>query len=106
MMGGPYLASLFLAAACFAGPAPESFQTAIPPFIAKNCVGCHNDKMQSGGLNLKAATDVVKSRDEWEHVVQKLKTGEMPPKGMPRPAAADVATVTKWLEDEFAREDS
>ena len=106
MMASSYFVLLMLAGCCLTARASESFQTAIQPFISKNCVACHNDKMQSGGLNLKAAADVAKSRDEWEHVVQKLKAGEMPPKGMPRPAAADVASVTKWLEDEFAREDS
>ena len=86
--------------------ADSSFQTAVQPFVAKNCFGCHNDKLQSGGLNLKAATDIASRREDWEHVVQKLKAGEMPPKGMPRPAEEQVATVTKWLEDEFAREDA
>jgi hypothetical protein len=86
--------------------ADSTFQTAVQPFVAKNCFGCHNDKLQSGGLNLKAAADIAQSRDQWEHVVQKLKAGEMPPKGMPRPAAEQVASVTKWLEEEFAREDA
>jgi Protein of unknown function (DUF1592)/Protein of unknown function (DUF1588)/Protein of unknown function (DUF1587)/Protein of unknown function (DUF1585)/Protein of unknown function (DUF1595)/Cytochrome C oxidase, cbb3-type, subunit III len=90
------------APSCFA----DTFQTAIQPFVAKNCVGCHNDKLQSGGLNLKAAADVASKRDEWEHVVEKLKAGEMPPKGMPKPSEEQVASVTKWLEDEFAREDA
>jgi hypothetical protein len=86
--------------------AAGGFETTVQPFIAKNCLGCHNDKLQSGGLNLKAATDVAKSRDQWEHVVEKLKAGEMPPKGMPRPSVEQVALVTKWLDEEFAREDA
>ncbi|MGA3190799.1 MAG: DUF1592 domain-containing protein [Bryobacteraceae bacterium] len=102
-MAGFSLAYFLIALPCLAD---TSFQTTIQPFVAKNCFGCHNDKMQSGGLNLKAATDIARSRDQWEHVVQKLKAGEMPPKGMPRPAAEQVASVTKWLEDEFAREDA
>ena len=111
MMAGSSLVRLlsgaaWLASLCSAAPPTIPFQTAIEPFIAKNCVGCHNDKLQSGGLNLKGATDVAKSRDQWEHVVEKLKRGEMPPKGMPRPALVEVNSVTKWLEDEFAREDA
>lgn len=105
-MAGYYLPFLLVALPCLADSTSVSFQTTVQLFIAKNCVGCHNDKMQSGGLNLKAATDVAKGRDEWEHVVQKLKAGEMPPKGMPRPPLEQVNTVTKWLEDEFAREDA
>jgi len=102
-VAGSYLALLLLGVPCLAD---VSFQTAVQPFVAKNCFGCHNDKIQSGGLNLKSATDIAASREQWEHVVEKLKAGEMPPKGMPKPAAAQVASVTKWLEDEFAREDA
>jgi hypothetical protein len=102
-MAGSRLAFLLIAVPCLAD---STFQSSVQPFVAKNCFGCHNDKVQSGGLNLKAATDIASSREEWEHVVEKLKAGEMPPKGMPRPAAEQVASVTKWLEDEFAREDA
>ncbi len=102
-MVGSYVACLLMALPCLAD---STFQTAVQPFVAKNCFGCHNDKLQSGGLNLKAAADIAPSRDPWERVVQKLKAGEMPPKGMPRPAAEQVASVTKWLEEEFAREDA
>jgi hypothetical protein len=56
---------------CFADSSPSSYQSAVQPFVAKNCLGCHNDKLQSGGLNLKAATEIAKNRDEWEHVVEK-----------------------------------
>jgi hypothetical protein len=105
-MAGSSLTWLLMALPCLAAPPSGTFQTTVQPFVAKNCFGCHNDKVKSGGLNLKAATDVAASRDEWEHVVEKLKAGEMPPKGMPRPAGEQVASVTKWLEDEFAREDS
>ena len=99
-----------LAFVCVFAPAialaDSSFQNTVAPFVTKHCVACHNDRLQSGGLNLKAATDVAESRDQWEQVVEKLKAGEMPPKGMPKPPASEIATVTKWLDDEFAREDA
>jgi hypothetical protein len=34
-----------------------------------------------------------------------VKTGEMPPPGLPKPAPASIAKVTEWLEDQFARAD-
>jgi cytochrome c551/c552 len=95
---------LFLLA--FAGPPVQTFQEAVAPFVQNNCVACHNDKMQSGGLNLKTPADVVKGRDQWARVAEKLKRGEMPPKGFPRPAVEQIAAVTKWLDDEFARQDA
>ena len=88
--------------------APAAFETQIQPFLAKNCFGCHNAKMNTGGLNLQAYTDansVLQGRDKWELVLQKLKTGEMPPKGLPRPKPADLQGVTDWITAEFERAD-
>ncbi len=60
------------------------------------CVGCHNDKLRTGGLSL-AAVDQAPS-DVLEKVLRKLRTGEMPPAGMPAPAAAVRASVVASLE--------
>lgn len=77
-------------------------------FVQKNCTACHNSKVTSGDVNL-ADHSGLKTFDEdreiWERVVSKLKTGEMPPPGFPKPPATDVASVTGWLEHEFARQD-
>ncbi len=70
---------------------------------------CHNAKSHSGELNLETFHDsasFVKGRDTWERVVQKIRSGEMPPKGLPRPAATDVKTVAGWIDGEFARLDA
>ena len=44
-------------------------------------------------------------REIWEKVVEKLKLGQMPPPGLPRPAPETITAVTRWLESEFARQD-
>jgi hypothetical protein len=85
-----------------------TFASAVQPFLAKNCYGCHNGKAQSGGLNLQSFTtaeSVTHDREHWDHVLDKLKTSQMPPAGMPRPAPADVAAVTSWISKELERED-
>lgn len=77
-------------------------------FTKKNCVACHNATVSSGDVNL-AEFDSAKafddSREIWEKVAAKLKTGEMPPPQMPKPPAEQVAAVTRYLENEFARQD-
>ncbi|HWE51112.1 MAG TPA: hypothetical protein VG273_15065 [Bryobacteraceae bacterium] len=35
----------------------SGFQRTIQPFLTKNCYGCHNAKVQSGGLNLQSFGD-------------------------------------------------
>jgi hypothetical protein len=45
---------------------------------------------------------MVHDRDVWEKVVTRLRAGEMPPKGMPRPPADQIATITNWIDAEFS----
>jgi hypothetical protein len=44
---------------------------------------------------------VLADPDIWDKVVAKMKTGQMPPVGMPRPDKEEVAALTRWIEDEF-----
>ena len=55
--------------------------------LDRYCITCHNEQLRTGGLAL-SALDVNKAAEEpelWEKVVRKLRTGAMPPAGMPRP---------------------
>ncbi len=84
------------------------FNKSIQPFFAENCYVCHNTKKKSGELNLEqyqSAAAVIQNREQWEHVLLKLRTGEMPPKGFPRPDETELKTVIGWLEAEFERAD-
>ncbi|MGH9802554.1 MAG: c-type cytochrome domain-containing protein, partial [Blastocatellia bacterium] len=72
------------------------FDKTIQPFLAENCIACHSAKKASGELNLdqfKTVAAVTEHREQWEHVLLKLRTGEMPPKGAPRPDAAELKAV-------------
>ena len=66
----------------------QSFDKSVQPFLVKNCLMCHNAKMASGELDLQKHSQPdqrLKDRHVWESVVVKLRSGEMPPKGLPRP---------------------
>ena len=105
---GLLLALLFVGHSWSAQPDIEGFQTSVRPFLAKSCYGCHSNALQSGGLNLQSFTSagsVAKDRDEWEKVIEKLRTGQMPPPAVPPPAAADVKLVVGWISSELARLD-
>ena len=89
-------------------PATTGFEQSVQPFLAENCVACHSAKRSSGSLNLeqfKTVADIAQHRETWEHIVQRMRTGEMPPKGAPRPDEAEIKAVIAWLEKEFARLD-
>ena len=83
-------------------------QPAVFVFVQKNCAGCHNEKMKSGDVDL-ASLSTAKSFETdrliWEKVVDKMKNGQMPPPGVPRPSADVVTEITKTLEAEFTRQD-
>src|SRR6266849_5864699 len=94
-----------LSSSCFAA---SFFQKTVEPFLKTNCLLCHNAKLKVGGLNLDSYTNskaALHDREVWEKVVQKLRTGQMPPKGRPVPPAEQVASVTRWFELQFARLD-
>jgi mono/diheme cytochrome c family protein len=85
-----------------------AFEQAVWPFFAKNCAACHNAKTVAGGLDLQSlrrADSVTRARETWEKLLRKIRTGEMPPKGSPRPNEAEIQATALRIEGEFARAD-
>jgi hypothetical protein len=85
-----------------------SFDSAVKPVLSNTCALCHNDRMASGGLNVKAfltPDSVTAYRDGWETILQKLRAGEMPPKGIPRPPEAQMQALIHYVEGEFEKAD-
>src|ERR1019366_4685359 len=88
-------------------------QTASPPAAATGprslpdqyCVGCHNQKNATAGIALNGIdfAHAGPSAAVLEKVLGKVRTGEMPPAGMPRPPALESASFTKSLEDVLDR---
>jgi hypothetical protein len=90
-----------------ANPPMAAFESAVRPVLATTCAPCHNERLSSGGLNLapfSAAGSIAENREGWEKILQKIRTGEMPPKGVPR-AAAQLDTLTKFIQAAFERAD-
>ena len=76
----------------------------VRPFIANHCYSCHNSQAKMSGLDLEAAaghTSFLDDRITWEKVLTKLKAGQMPPVGVPRPNEAELQAVIKNLEGAF-----
>lgn len=85
-----------------------AFRQTVEPFLARHCVGCHNEKLRSGEVDLAALREVQRAfheRQVWEQALRKIRTGEMPPPGSPRPPEASVAAVTRWIEELMERQD-
>lgn len=101
-------AALLLSAANSTKPDEAAFQKTVTPLLNKSCAPCHNDRMPSGGLDISgftAVSSLSSQREGWEKILQKIRSGEMPPKGLPRPAAAAVEAMNKLVLEEFERAD-
>jgi hypothetical protein len=64
------------------------------------CVGCHNDRVRSGGMSLQTL-DLARVEDHAplaEKMIRKLRTGLMPPAGVRRPDAQTLTAFAVSLE--------
>jgi hypothetical protein len=55
--------------------------------VNQYCVGCHNQRLKTGGLSLEGldAANPGSKPEIWEHVIRKLQARTMPPQGARRP---------------------
>jgi hypothetical protein len=101
------------------GPTVSSLPAADPPkadfardgiaFVQKHCVHCHGEKVQKADLTLHTYKDeasILNGRKVWQNVLKMVQSGEMPPKGRPKPAAAEAEAFVRSVNDLFARFDS
>ena len=95
-------AALLAAAGLWAQPARKVSPT--PPaqtVVTQYCVGCHNDKLQSGNVNLTKldVSHPAATAELSEKVVRMLHAGMMPPPGVPRPNAEAAKTLMASIEN-------
>jgi len=92
------LVSLIGAVGALISPASSFGQR--PKLVDRYCVGCHGSQVQSGGVRLDSA-DLGRVADDpklWEAVTHKLRTGVMPPAGMPQPAVEARGALVSQIE--------
>ena len=90
-----------------AAPAPRAAADASSSqsVVTRYCITCHNDRTKTGELTLEHAdlADVPKSAELWEKAIRKIRAGQMPPAGMPRPDAAALEGFVSYLETSIDR---
>ena len=77
----------------FAADAP-TFESTVQPILVKTCTPCHNQQVASGNLVIAPftkAASLTTNHADWERILDKLRSGEMPPRGIPRPPQMDAA---------------
>ncbi len=102
---------LLLPALCAAAePSANMFANTVKPFLNRQCSSCHSGKSPAGGfavgpLLAASAADSLRARERWERIAQRLHSGEMPPKGLPRPDPQAVASVVGWIAKTYEQLD-
>jgi hypothetical protein len=86
--------------------APQSFDARA--VLKQYCLGCHNQQSKERGnvpvaLDTLDLTNIAGDAKTWEMVVRKMRTGVMPPAGMPRPGKTTHNAFLTWLETELDR---
>jgi len=82
---------------------------AVKSVVSQYCFDCHDGNAKKGGLNLESINDqsLTEHTTDWEHVVRKMRTRQMPPVGKERPNEksydAVVAKLTASLDAAAAK---
>jgi mono/diheme cytochrome c family protein len=95
-------------------PAPLAAEDQVTPAAADSsrremvdtyCARCHNDRMKAGGLTFSAfdLQHPELNPETAEKIILKVRTGMMPPGGMPRPSDAVLGGFAAGLEAEIDR---
>ena len=90
VMGAPrnvkFIFGLTLAMASATAQTPAAAQ-ARGKFVRQYCIGCHGERLKTGGIVLENVDAARVSGDAgvWERVLRQVGSGQMPPAGMPHP---------------------
>jgi hypothetical protein len=75
-------------------------------FFDRHCIECHGTETAKGDLTLHDLGVDYADEGEvetWQKILEKLETGQMPPKKKPRPGEEAQRTVTQWIRSEFEK---
>jgi len=85
--------------------APDAFTGTIRPLLESYCIGCHSAENQKGDLDLErfgSMEAVAGDPSVWEHVLEQLELGEMPPAKKKQPSAAEKNDLLRWVRSTLA----
>ena len=102
---------LVLAAAAFLGVArgqenghaalEEEFADTVRPFAETYCIGCHGGQTPAAQMDLSRFTTMaalMRDGRRWSQILERLETGDMPPKGAARhPTARERRSAVDWF---------
>ncbi len=94
--------------------APVDYHTDIAPLLRDYCAGCHNGGDYEGGFSVETFAELMEGGESEEETIlvpgqpdhsyllqtiRKTTKPAMPPKKEPQPSAAEIALLTRWIEE-------
>jgi mono/diheme cytochrome c family protein len=92
-----------------AGQDQTDFDKSVRPLLTQTCAQCHNARLASAGLDVTALLSpdsLASNRSTWEKILRRVRGGEMPPPGIPKPPADRIAALTSFIQGSFDRADA
>lgn len=100
MKSALFTSGLFLVLASGMRAADVDFEKQVRPFLTRHCPACHSDKKPKGDLSLdRLSTDFDSPAvgERWQLALKRVRAGEMPPKGKPRPSEQEIQPFAEWV---------
>src|SRR5215831_9367679 len=79
----------------------RTFTQTVRPFLASYCAGCHGTAAPAAQFDIRPYTNiaaVVSDLGHWNLVLDKLTSGQMPPKQLKQPPDATRRAVIDWIQ--------
>jgi hypothetical protein len=99
------IACLFAAVVPSTGQSPpnglaDDYAKQVRPLLKTYCFSCHDAKAHKGDLDLERFSSLDAIRKDvrpWQHLIEQVDVGEMPPKGKPQPTAQERKVILAWV---------
>ena len=79
----------------------SEFASTIRPLLNSYCIKCHGPATVKGELAMHILGDLQDGRDieQWEKILNKLESGEMPPEGEAQPNPVEKRDFITWIDN-------
>ena len=96
MIRSPWRLAAAVAACMTAAISSAQTVEARRTFVNRYCATCHSQNLKTGGVVLQGldAAQPAEQAGDWERLLRKVRSGQMPPPGLPH---ADAATTTAFI---------
>lgn len=78
----------------------QDFDKVVKPFFGQHCTSCHGEKKHKGDLRLDTLVvdaSSPKIMANWEEIMNRINSGDMPPEDQARPKPDETARVAEWI---------